>query len=177
MKLNPFLTLFLCHWFGKFAKPTYPVIFLLTIFFISVAAAATALGSRDDTVCACAFSGPMGLLRSTTGLAPLAPLGDAAPALLALEAEVTDALPAPLTAVGVEERLGVRPPGESTGEAAVEAGLWEEVKLSVSHCVSRVGMCEGEVRLWFREVVLEVEDKCVDRLGEMPGGGGDEGGR
>ena len=45
LKLKPFLTLLRCHWFGRLAKPTKPVNFLRTMFFMSLAAAAAALGS------------------------------------------------------------------------------------------------------------------------------------
>jgi hypothetical protein len=45
LKLNPFLTLLRCHWFGRLANPTKPVNFLRTMFFMSLAAAAAALGS------------------------------------------------------------------------------------------------------------------------------------
>lgn len=38
LKLKPFRTLLRCHWFGRLAKPTYPVSFLRTMFLISLAA-------------------------------------------------------------------------------------------------------------------------------------------
>lgn len=50
LKLNPFLTLLRCHWFGRLANPTKPVNFLRTMFFMSLAAAAAALGSLWETV-------------------------------------------------------------------------------------------------------------------------------
>lgn len=49
LKLNPLRTLLRCHWLGRFAKPTYPVSFLRTMF-MSLAAAAAALGSLDEMV-------------------------------------------------------------------------------------------------------------------------------
>ena len=54
LKLKPLRTLLRCHWLGKFAKPTYPVSFLRTMFLRSAAAAAAALGSFDATVCGAA---------------------------------------------------------------------------------------------------------------------------
>lgn len=50
LKLKPFRTLLRCHWFGKFANPTYPVSFLRTMLRMSVAACAAALGSFEVTV-------------------------------------------------------------------------------------------------------------------------------
>lgn len=82
LKLKPFRTLLRCHWFGRLAKPTKPVSFLRTMFLISLAAAAAALGSFDDTVWGVGELGPvdMTLLRSTKGATgfPLA-AGTAAP--------------------------------------------------------------------------------------------------
>lgn len=37
LKLNPLRTLLRCHWFGRLAKPTYPVSFLRTMFLASFA--------------------------------------------------------------------------------------------------------------------------------------------
>lgn len=50
LKLNPLRTLLRCHWFGRFANPTYPVNFLRTMFLISLAACAAILGSLEATV-------------------------------------------------------------------------------------------------------------------------------
>lgn len=49
LKWKPLRTLLRCHWLGRFAKPTYPVSFLRTMF-MSLAAAAAALGSLDEMV-------------------------------------------------------------------------------------------------------------------------------
>lgn len=72
LKLKPFRTLFLCHWFGRLAKPTYPVNLRLTTFLMSFAAAAAALGSFELIVCPAPE--PIGLLSLTYGDVGL-PLG------------------------------------------------------------------------------------------------------
>ena len=51
LRLKPFLTLLRCHWFGKLAKPTYPVSFLRTILRESV----------EDTVDAFESFGELGI--------------------------------------------------------------------------------------------------------------------
>lgn len=72
LKLKPFLTLLRCHWLGKFAKPTYPVNFLRTMFFMSVAASAAAFGSLEETLCGTTpASDAMGLLLLTLGIGEL----------------------------------------------------------------------------------------------------------
>ena len=51
LKLNPLRTLLRCHWLGRFAKPTYPVNFLLTMFRMSLACWAASFGSLELTLC------------------------------------------------------------------------------------------------------------------------------
>lgn len=51
LKLNPLRTLLRCHWFGRFANPTYPVSFLRTMLRMSLACCAAIFGSVDATLC------------------------------------------------------------------------------------------------------------------------------
>lgn len=67
LKLKPLRTLFRCHWFGKLAKPTYPVNFRRTMFLMSLACCAAIFGSDDVTLCGISIGGDDALPFMTTG--------------------------------------------------------------------------------------------------------------
>ena len=64
LKLKPLRTLLRCHWFGRLAKPTYPVSFLRTMFLLSAVAVCegtTGLESETGVSVSTGTSGlPMG---------------------------------------------------------------------------------------------------------------------